>query len=104
MKSKLLLMSLILGTLLLLAGTGTALADWKGRGHGYGYHKRPVVVHPVRHKVVYNNVVPRHSVVYGRPIPCHYPVYVERRPVIVRHVPVYVPVVTGWGLSIHFGY
>jgi|GEM_PF-3416230 len=104
MKAKIFLMSLILGALLLLAGTGTALADGRGRGHGYGYHKRPVVVHQVRHKVVYHKVVPRHSVIYGRSIPYHYPVYVERRPVIVKHVPVYAPVVTGWGLSIHFGY
>ena len=104
MKGKLLLMFLILGALLLLAGTGTALADRRGSGYGYGYHKRPAVVHPVRHRVVYHKVVPRHCVVYGRAIPRHYPVYVERRPVIVKHVPVYAPVVTGWGLSIHFGY
>jgi len=100
MKAKIFLMSLILGALLLFSGTGTALADGRGRGHGYGYHNRPVVVRHVHRRVVYHRVVPT----YGRTITHHHPVYVYPRPVIVRHAPVYAPVLPVWGLSIHFGY
>lgn len=99
MKIRLLVISFVLTALVVLAGTGTALADGRGRGHKYTGHERHVVVHHVHHKVVHKPS----RVAYGRIHPYPYG-YVYPRRVLVEHAPVCAPVRTGWGFTLHWGW
>jgi hypothetical protein len=99
MKTKILMIGALVAFGFLILGTGPALAHGTHRGAYYVYPKHKVVVHPVRHRVVYAQ--PRPAYGHTR---VHRNVHVQPRPVFVERAPVYYPAPAGWGFTIYFGY